>query len=96
MESQGAGSVACCRTFFGIGRDVENMLRICLSGFDNTAVAKAAPAGGLTGTVVRRMALQDWGDNWFLLALDTPLGYHGKPYSQVLIRSQATGSRTRS
>lgn len=66
-------------------------MRIRLSDFENTAVAEAAPAEGLSGTVVRRIALQDWGDNWFLLALDTRLEYHGRSYDQVLIRSRLVG-----
>lgn len=66
-------------------------MRIHLSDFENTAVAEGAPAEGLSGTVVRRIALQDWGDNWFLLALDTPLEYHGRSYDQVLIRSRLVG-----
>lgn len=63
-------------------------MRILISGFENTAVAAATPADGLSGTVVRRIALQDWGDNWLLLAPDNPLKYHGESYSQVLIRSR--------
>jgi len=63
-------------------------LRIRLSDFENTAVAEASPADGLSGTVVRRIALQDWGDNWLLLALDSPLKYHGESHNQVLIRSR--------
>jgi hypothetical protein len=66
-------------------------MRILLSKFDNVSIAEAAPATGLSGTVVRRIALQDWGDNWFLLALDTPLTYHGQSYDQVLIRSRWAG-----
>jgi hypothetical protein len=66
-------------------------MRIRLSDFDNTAVAKATPAEGLSGTVVRRVALQDWGENWLLLALDNPLKYHGESYNQVLIRSRLMG-----
>jgi hypothetical protein len=63
-------------------------LRIRLFDFENSAVAEAAPAEGLSGTVVRRLALQDWGSDWLQLALDTPLEYHGQPYSQVLVRSR--------
>lgn len=55
-------------------------------------VAKAAPADGLLGTMGRRVALQDWGDNWLLLALDAPLEYHGQLYNEVLIRSRLVGS----
>jgi hypothetical protein len=68
-----------------------NLMRIHLSNFENTAVAGAAPTEGLSGTVVRRIALQDWGDNWLLLALDAPLEYHGRSYGQVLIRSRLVG-----
>jgi hypothetical protein len=64
------------------------LMRILISDFENTAVAAATPADGLSGTVVRRIALQDWGDNWLLLAPDNPLKYHGESYSQVLIRSR--------
>jgi hypothetical protein len=66
-------------------------MRIRLSDFENTAVAEASPAEGLSGTVVRRIALQDWGDNWLLLSLDNPLKYHGASYDQVLIRSRLVG-----
>jgi hypothetical protein len=38
-------------------------MRIHLSDFENTAVAKAVPTEGLSGTVVRSIAVQDWGDN---------------------------------
>ncbi|HEY6621380.1 MAG TPA: hypothetical protein VIY68_17680 [Steroidobacteraceae bacterium] len=60
-------------------------MRIRLSDFDNTAVAAATPAEGLSGTVVRRIALQEWGDNWLLLALDNPLKYHGDSYNEATI-----------
>jgi len=63
-------------------------MRVRLSDFDNTAVAQAVPSAGLCGTVVRRLALSDWGDNWFLLKLDAPFEYHGLPQEQVLIRSR--------
>jgi hypothetical protein len=66
-------------------------MRIHLSDFENTAIAKAAPVEGFAGTVVRSVALRDWGDDWFLLALDTPLKYHGRSYDQVLIRSRLAG-----
>jgi hypothetical protein len=66
-------------------------MRIRLSDFENTAVAKAAPEEGLSGTEVRRIALRDWGDNWLLLALDAPLEYHGQSFNQVLIRSRLVG-----
>jgi hypothetical protein len=66
-------------------------MRIRLSDFENTAIANAAPVEGLLGTMVRRIALQDWGDNWFLLALDAPIEYHGQSYSQVLVRSRLEG-----
>jgi hypothetical protein len=67
------------------------LMRIRLADFENTAVAGAAPAGGLSGTVIRRIALQDWGDDWFVLALAIPLEYHGRSYNQVLIRSRLVG-----
>ncbi len=73
------------------GVDTGNLMRIHLSDFENTAVAEATPAEGLSGTVIRRIALQDWGDNWLLLALDIPLEYHGRSYDQVLIRSRLVG-----
>ena len=63
-------------------------MRVRLSDFENTAVAKAVPSEGLSGTVVRRLGLSDWGDNWFLLRLDVPFEYHGCPQTQVLIRSR--------
>jgi hypothetical protein len=63
-------------------------LRIRLSDFENTAVASAVPSGGVCGTVVRRLALTDWGDNWLLLQLDDPFEYHGRVQQQVLIRSR--------
>jgi hypothetical protein len=63
-------------------------VRIRLSDFENTSVAKAVPNAGLCGVVVRRLALTDWGDNWFLLQLDTPFEYYGRPQQQVLIRSR--------
>jgi hypothetical protein len=63
-------------------------MRVRLSDFENTALARAVPDTGLTGTVVRRIALRDWGDNWFLLALDSPFEYHGRFHDQVLIRSR--------
>ena len=63
-------------------------MRIQLSDFENTAVAQAVPSKALCGTVVRRLALLDWGDNWLLLQLDTPFEYHGRPQVQVLIRSR--------
>ena len=63
-------------------------MRIRLSDFENTSVAKAVPSAGLCGTVVRRLALADWGDNWFLLQLDTPFEYHGRSQEQVLVRSR--------
>ena len=66
-------------------------MRIHLSDFENTAVSGAAPTEWLSGSVVRRIALQDWGDNWFLLALDAPLEYRGRSYDQVLIRSRLVG-----
>jgi hypothetical protein len=66
-------------------------MRIHLSNFENTAVAEVAPTEGFSGTVVRRVALQDLGANWFLLALDAPLGYRGRSYDQVLIRSRLEG-----
>jgi hypothetical protein len=66
-------------------------MRVHLSDFENTAIAKAAPAEELSGTVIRRVALRDWGDDWFLLALDTPLEYHGRSYDQILIRSRLVG-----
>ena len=66
-------------------------MRIHLSDFENTAVAGAAPTEGLSGTVVRRIALLDWGDNWFLLALDAPLEYRGRSNDPVLIRSRLAG-----
>src|ERR1700679_3574857 len=66
-------------------------MRVHLSDFENTAIAKAAPAEELSGTVIRRVALRDWGDDWFLLALDSPLEYHGRSYDQILIRSRLVG-----
>ena len=63
-------------------------MRIRLSDFENTSVAQAVPSTGLCGVVVRRLALTDWGDSWFLLQLDTPFEYHGRPQQQVLIRSR--------
>jgi hypothetical protein len=39
-------------------------MHINLYDFENTAVAETAPADGLSGTVVRRVALEDWGNNW--------------------------------
>ena len=41
-----------------------NPMHINLYDFENTAVAETAPADGLSGTVVRRVALEDWGNNW--------------------------------
>jgi len=66
-------------------------MRILLSRFENISIADVASDTGLLGTVVRRIALQDWDDNWFLLALDTPLTYHGHSYDQILIRSRWAG-----
>ena len=63
-------------------------MRIRLSNFENSAVARAVPSTGLSGTVIRRLALTDWGDNWLLLQLDNPFEYHGRPQKQVLIRSR--------
>jgi hypothetical protein len=63
-------------------------VRFQLSDFENTSVAKAVPGSGLSGTVVRRLALTDWGDNWLLLQLDNPFEYHGQTQQQVLIRSR--------
>jgi hypothetical protein len=63
-------------------------VRFRLSDFENASVAKAVPHNGLCGTVVRRLALTDWGDNWLLLQLDSPFEYHGQTQQQVLIRSR--------
>ena len=63
-------------------------LRIRLSDFENTAVASSVPSGALSGTVAGRLALTDWGDNWYLLQLDDPFEYHGRVHQQVLIRSR--------
>ena len=69
----------------------ENLMRIQLSDFENTTIAETAPTEGLSGTVVRHIALQDWGDNWLLLALDAPLDYRGRSFNQVLIGSRLLG-----
>ena len=73
---------------FTVRRPGEAPVRIRLSGFDNVAVADAVPSGALCGIAVRRLALTDWGDNWFLLQLDEPFEYRGRLHHQVLIRSQ--------
>jgi hypothetical protein len=66
-------------------------MRIRLSSFDNVSFAAAAPPSGLIGEVVRRMALRDWGDNWFLLALETSVDYHGRANNHLLVRSRWVG-----
>jgi hypothetical protein len=66
-------------------------MRIRLSRFDNESFAAAAPPGGLVGEVVRRIALLDWGDNWFLLALETNVEYHGRANNHLLVRSRWVG-----
>ena len=43
------------------------------------------------GSVVRRVALADWGDDWYLLHLDQPFEYAGHTHDQVLIRSRWEG-----
>jgi hypothetical protein len=63
-------------------------LRIRLSNFESIAVAQAMPAAGLYGTVVRRLTLTDWGDEWLLLQLESSFEFHGRPQQQVLIRSR--------
>lgn len=73
---------------FTVKRHGEPSVRIRLSDFDNTSVAEAVLSAGLYGTVVRRLTLTDWGDNWFLLNLDVPFEYHGRGQQQVLIRSR--------
>jgi hypothetical protein len=74
-----------------VRRPGEPPVRIRLSDFENTAVASAVPSAGLCGTAVRRVALTDWGDNWLLLQLDSPLEYHGQYHERVLVRSRWQG-----
>jgi hypothetical protein len=71
---------------------MEAPTRVHLSYFDqNEAFAQAFPKTGLSGSVVRRVALRDWGDNWALLALDSPFEYLGRRHDQLLIKSRWQG-----
>ena len=63
-------------------------MRIRLSDFESRSITQAVPSNGLCGTVVRRLTLTDWGDNWLLLDLGTPFEYHGRLQQQVLVRSR--------
>jgi hypothetical protein len=67
-------------------------MRIHLSYFDqNESFRQALPEGGVSGRVVRQIALQDWGDNWYLLDLEQDFEYNGQRHNHALIRSRWEG-----
>ena len=57
----------------------------------NEPFRRALPESGLTGKVVRRVALAGAGDNWALLALDRPFEYEGRRHDFVFIKSRWKG-----
>jgi len=66
-------------------------VKVTLSALDNAAFARAAPDGELVGTVGAKVVLEDWGSDWNMLELDTPLEYLGRAHPWVLIRSRWQG-----
>ena len=67
-------------------------VRVHLSYFDHTEpFRRALPESGLTGRVVRRIALQGVGNDWALLALDQPFEYEDRRHDVVLLKSRWEG-----
>ena len=67
-------------------------MRIRLTYADqNERFRSAFPQDSVLGTTLRRVALKDWGDDWYILALDHPFEYNRKSHQQVLIRSRWAG-----
>ena len=64
-------------------------MRIRLEYFDqNDAFAAVLP---LLGTVVRDLAIVDWGSGWSLIWLDQPFEYDGRRHGHVFIRPRWEG-----
>jgi len=63
-------------------------MRIHLSYADqNEEFGRAFPIDGLDGTALRRLALKDWGDDWYLVELEGTFEYEGRRHDRVLVRS---------
>ncbi len=57
----------------------------------NKAFAAAIPRSGLFGREVRRLSLQELGENWSLLRLTAPFEYNDRSYHRLLIKSRWKG-----
>ena len=68
-----------------------NGKRIRRTDSDNYKFGAAMPAAGATGSISRRIALEDWGDDWYLVDLDQPILFNDVNHTQVLIRSRMEG-----
>ena len=65
--------------------------RVRLSDSDNRRFGLAMPPQGAEGVISQRVALEDWGDDWYLVDLDRPILYDNLSHERVLIRSRMVG-----
>jgi hypothetical protein len=65
--------------------------RVRLTDSDNSRFGSAMPPQGAAGVISKCVALEDWGDDWYLVDLDSPIMYDRVSHERVLIRSRMTG-----
>lgn len=57
-------------------------------GDQNESFASCLPRDG---TVMRQLAIADWGNDWHLVALDKPFVYGSVEHKEILVRSRWQG-----
>jgi hypothetical protein len=72
----------CCSWLTMIGK------RVRLTDSDNYRFGLAMPAHGAEGIIAKRVALEDWGDDWYVVDLDSPILFDNVSHERVLIRSR--------
>ncbi len=51
------------------------------------------PPDGVTGTIVRQLAVEKLGDEWYVVHLDEPFIYDGTTRASILIRTRCKAER---
>jgi hypothetical protein len=62
--------------------------RVRLTDSDNYRFGLAMPTRGAEGVIAERVALEDWGDDWYVVELDSPLLFDNVSHERLLIRSR--------
>ena len=60
---------------------------------DEALACYLLPPGGVTGTIVRQVAMERLGDEWYVVDLDEPFTYDDRTRRFILIRSRGTAQR---